>query len=140
MDLQSPDRTQDSPFPLSLFPGANTTGARTTVACPGETLITQSLGIEPHCADGDGYPVRLRGPFQYFEVGVVNYEEVAKNDVWIRFDNMTVHPMNYAVLPQMYWGSWEASNADALVITGGLLIGGGGLIVATALVMCAIVG
>jgi hypothetical protein len=124
VDFSAPNQTLDMPFTLDLFPAANFTGGRTTVECPIPTLITQALGVEPWCKD-KGYPVRLQGPFQYFEVGEVTYQNIANDVVWIVFENFGALPRDYINVPQMYWASWKTSDAEKFIIAGGVVFGFG---------------
>jgi hypothetical protein len=92
---------------------------RALVTCPLDTLATR--GIAPGCATGS-WPADVDWPLQQLELGPVRYSLITSETINIVFDNLTVVPMTWIDVPQMYWVSWGRGTARDLIISGSVLI------------------
>jgi hypothetical protein len=119
---------------LSSLPDALRIGRRVLVHCPYSTLITQSLGLEPFCAETTGTAAILPGPFETIELGDFETGGFSESVVTVAFNNLTVSPRDFVTPPQLYWVSWGISDRLGLVVSGGIFTGIGTVFTVAAVV------
>jgi hypothetical protein len=127
IEIGDPGLTKDPSFTLDTFSVDNLIGNRPVFFCPLPTLITKYLGIDPYCAEPQGYRGTLEGEFQYFEAVNVTYQSISSTEVWLVFQELEAFPQTYHELPQMYWMSWAANHLTVMIVGGA--ISGCGLLV-----------
>jgi hypothetical protein len=116
--ITDPDanRIDSSGLPASLA-----IGGYFRVACPNPTAATSS--IEPQCRRRIGSLMQL--PDTYEVIDILEISELNDTDIFLTFRTGAVVPTNFIDVPQMYIALWKKSNAESLVIGGGILTGAG---------------
>jgi hypothetical protein len=105
----------------SGLPGSLATDGYFRVGCPNPTAATSS--IEPHCKRRIGGLMQLTDTYEVMHI--LEISEPNGTDLFVTFRMGAVVPTDFIDVPQMYIALWKKSNAESLVIGGGILTGAG---------------
>jgi hypothetical protein len=101
---------EDPSFTLDQIPSDNVSDEYKMVRCPFPTLITEALGIDPSCADDDGYPALLSGPLRSLDLGELTFSDIGLKEVWLIIEKLFALADDISELPQLFWTSWETKS------------------------------
>jgi hypothetical protein len=117
------DAHWNATFGLEDLPTVFQIKGRIPVACPLGSPATDDFDA---ACKSQGYPTLIAWPLQDLKIGPFNYESMS-DMVYVVFSDFVATTPTFMDVPQMYFVSWEKTNANGMIAGGAVFTGLRGL-------------